>query len=151
MVFDTLSQADTPTRIDPRLVTALAWLARFDPAPPAGRYAIEGEAVFASVQSYEVATAGHECFEAHRSYVDIQYLLPGTEVKSSAPLGEMQAMTNDDPQHADQFFADPVFASAFRLRPGSFAVNFPQDAHKPGCSDGPESPVKKVVINVRIS
>ena len=45
-----------------------------------GRHPIDGEAIFALVSTYETEPEGARSFEAHRKYIDVQYLLSGREI-----------------------------------------------------------------------
>jgi len=48
---------------------------------PDGRVEIDGDSVFALVQSYPtVAASDPVLFEAHRKYIDVQYVAAGQEV-----------------------------------------------------------------------
>jgi YhcH/YjgK/YiaL family protein len=151
MVLDTLPHSGLAGRLGPRFDAALAWLTRFDPHTPDGKYPIDGEAIFALVQSYATVPAAEKRFEAHRAYIELQYVVAGTERMLYAPLSEMRAITDYDPQNDYQLFADSAAASTLRLSPGSFAIFFPHDAHKPGCSDETPGQMKKVVITIQVS
>ena len=45
-----------------------------------GRYDINGDKLFALVQSYETKDSNECKLESHKKYIDIQYILKGTEV-----------------------------------------------------------------------
>ena len=90
-------------------------------------------------------------YEAHREYIDIQYLIEGEEVVNSQPLEylyEVRAYNNE---------FDAAFYKKTGKKPqelllgnGFFAILFPQDGHMPQlCVNKPEK-VKKVVVKVKI-
>jgi YhcH/YjgK/YiaL family protein len=35
--------------------------------------------------------------------------------------------------------------------PGSYAIFFPQDVHRPGCNKNRETPIRKIVVKVALS
>ena len=75
-------------------------------------------------------------------------MLTGRELCEVAPLAEMQPDTPYDPAKDIAFHhgsGDPL-----TLRPGLFAVFFPEDAHMPSLAlpTGP-TPVRKVVLKVQ--
>jgi beta-galactosidase beta subunit len=87
--------------------------------------------------------------EAHRKYIDIQFLLSGVELLGYAPLKGLAIAEEYNPQKDIAFFHTPEEITTVKLEPGLFCILFPHDAHIPGCQfDGP-SDVLKVVIKVR--
>ena len=150
MIIDLLRHAPTYRNLGPRMSAGLDWLARFNPATPDGRYDIQGDDVFALVQSYDTAAATEKKYESHRVYADIQYVAAGTEVIYYAPTDRLQAVTEYDSPKDYLLYADPVGATPLHLDPGSFAIFYPHDGHKPGCIEGAPSRMKKVVIKVRV-
>ena len=62
-----------------------------------GRVEIDGDRVFAMVQSYQTASGGEPKFEAHRKYADIQYITAGAELIGWTPLQKMAAVGEYDP------------------------------------------------------
>jgi biofilm protein TabA len=150
MILDALDQALLYRQLHPGIARGFAWLGEFSPQMPDGRYDIDGPALFALVQSYVTAPPAEKKFEAHRHYIDIQYIAAGTEIIYHAPTGSLQGSTEYDAEKDFQFFADPVVATPLHLTPGNFALFYPQDAHKPSCVNGAPAQMKKVVIKVRV-
>lgn len=105
---------------------------------------------FYLVQKYETKALEAGRHEAHKKYVDIQYLAEGKERIDLAPADKMEV---DEPYSEERdvvFFKEPAQATTIVLTGGSYAVLYPEDSHKPGLSvDGP-APVKKIVGKVRI-
>ena len=150
MIFDLLANSARYRPISESLALGFDWLARFSPDTPDSRIAIDGERVFAMVQSYTTAPAAERRFETHRDHIDIQYVFQGRELMLCAPVGTLQVSVPYDPAKDAVFYADPPSALAIPCGPGSFTVFFPPDGHKGGCADGPPSAVRKVVIKVRV-
>jgi biofilm protein TabA len=134
------------------LPAALDFLRNCHTEMPDGTVEIDGKNVFAMIQSYETRQERNAPrFEAHRKYIDIQFLLSGTELMGWAPL---DAVTVTEPYDAEK---DILFgnvaddASAFTFfSAGQAIVLFPSDAHAPGLTKGKPRPVKKVVIKIRV-
>lgn len=150
MILDTLSSASAHRGLGDRFNAAFDWLATFKVDTPDGRYAIDGDNVFALVQSYDTVPAVEKKYEAHRGYADVQYIAAGTEVILYAPTGGLFPVTDYDAEKDFQLFADPAAATPLHMAPGSFAVFLPHDGHKPGCSNGGPARMKKVVVKVRV-
>jgi YhcH/YjgK/YiaL family protein len=128
---------------------AFGYLARTDfPDVAPGRYELDGDRVFALVQRYHTKPREQGVWEAHRRYLDVQYVAAGIECMGVAPL---QNLTVTQPYAADndcELLAgngDLVTASA-----STFAIFFPQDAHMPCLACGEPSPVVKVVVKVAV-
>lgn len=113
-----------------------------------GKHEIEGKNVFALVSEYQ-SKEHQDCRpEAHRNYVDIQYIVSGREIIGFATLNN-QTVTDEYNTDKDIIFFSGE-TTPLILEAGMFAVFFPQDVHRPCMQlDGTEK-VKKVVVKVRI-
>jgi biofilm protein TabA len=150
MIFDTLTHSARYRDLDPRLAKAFAWLEQFSPDQPDGRVDIEGDEVFALVQSYETVNPAERKFESHRKYADLQYIAAGDETMYYAPLATLSAATEYDSVKDFTLYSEPAGSTPLRMIPGSFAVFYPQDGHKPGCVASAPARVKKVVIKISV-
>lgn len=115
-----------------------------------GRHDIDGDNLYASVSGYMTKDPEGARYEAHRQYADIQYVLAGRELIGLAPASGLEKMLEVyDPEKDIEFMTvrQPVMLSAV---PGRLFLFFPGELHCPGLKDGDNSPVKKVVIKVRI-
>ncbi|GFM35834.1 YhcH/YjgK/YiaL family protein [Desulfovibrio psychrotolerans] len=112
---------------------AFAFLEGVSPDIPAGRYAIAGDDIFAEVAEYVPVPGGTKPYEAHRVYMDLQYLLAGREWLLNAPLDTLRLR---QPYNAERDFAlyeVPAQESArVPLGGGMFAALYPHDGHCPG-------------------
>lgn len=150
MVSDHLSRQALYRRLHPRFGAAFDWLRTFDPQKADGKYPVDGDEVFALVQGYHTSPAEEKLFETHRERIDIQYLVAGTEQMLWAPAEGLRVRTPYDAARDVEFYAEPAASSSLLCGPGSFAVFFPDDAHKPGCAWQAPALVKKVVLKVRL-
>jgi len=150
MILDTLTSAPIHRHLGAGFTAAFDWLAAFVPETPDGRYDIEGDDVYALVQSYDTVPATEKKYESHRAYADIQYVAAGTELIHYAPVGGLRPVTDYDAQKDYLLYADPAAATPLHMAPGTFAVFLPHDGHKPGCTNGTPSRIKKVVVKVRV-
>jgi YhcH/YjgK/YiaL family protein len=104
------------------------------------------------VQRYRPKPPAEARWEAHRQYIDVQFLAGGVERIGYAPLGEALSVVQAyDAQKDVVFFAA---AGDFVTVPaGSFAIFWPTDVHAP-CLAGEASPatveVCKVVVKCRV-
>jgi YhcH/YjgK/YiaL family protein len=138
--------------LNPNLDTAIAWLeAGGWEALPLGKADVDGEKVYALVQSYETKRSEAARYESHRQYLDIQVLVSGKEL---IEVTDRDGLKASEPYKPDIEFYEtpepnPCFSMA--LAPGEALVLFPEDAHRPclAAGGGPES-VKKLVLKIRI-
>jgi biofilm protein TabA len=101
------------------------------------------------VQEYDSQPVGAEKFEAHRRFIDIQYIASGEEIMYYA---ELEQLTPGE-YHADKDYMDLDGAGlALTVRAGDFVIFFPQDAHLSSrCTGAGPRPVRKVVIKVPVA
>ena len=151
MIWDLLSNEKLYRHLHPRFALSFDWLARFDPATPDGRVELDGDRVFALVQSYTTAPADKNTFETHRERIDIQYIVRGTELMLCAPVASLREKTPYNPSRDATFYADPEDSTKIVCGTGSFVVFFPHDGHKGGCTWQTPSDMRKIVVKVSVS
>ena len=129
---------------------ALEFLRRPDmQALPDGKYEIDGAKVFAMVQRYVTLEQAEPKFEAHRKYIDVQFMAAGAEIISWALLEKMAVTEAYDGEKDACFGAVPSGVwTPLRLGVGQLAVLDPEDAHAPRLAAGAPAPVLKVVVKV---
>ncbi len=151
MILDTLPQWRRYAALNPRFAKAFAFLERVTPDVADGRHEIDGDAVFALVQRYETRPVAGQ-LEAHRRYVDVQFMLRGREVIQWAPLASLAEASRpfDEVTDAALFTAGGDLVPV-RLAAGQFAILFPDDAHAPCCAWAEPEAVVKIVVKVAVS
>jgi YhcH/YjgK/YiaL family protein len=112
-----------------------------------GKYPIDGDRIFAMVSTYVTKKETESIFEAHKQYIDIQYLVRGKEIIYWSPVENLESNGEYSEQNDIIFFKGEV-QTALPMRKNYFAVFFPQDAHKPCCILGQPVEVTKVVVKV---
>jgi YhcH/YjgK/YiaL family protein len=114
---------------------------------PAGKYEIDGEAMYSLIQEYKTKLKEQGVWEAHRRYIDLQYVVQGAEGIGYANInhlrqGEYNAIKDFLPLYGD--------GDLVTVHSGSFVLLLPEDAHMPGMAIGSPAPVKKVVIKISV-
>ncbi len=110
------------------------------------RYDIEGDNVYATVSEYLTRNEADARYEAHRKYIDIQYVVSGTEIISVAPISQKTGILEPyDPTKDIEFLTVSNGENLFAM-PDRFFIFFPEDAHRPGLKNQENSPVRKVVV-----
>ncbi len=150
MIIDTLNHCHLYESLHPRFKAAFEFLN--NPAirdAPSGRTDIVGDSVFALVQSYVTKPINEGNLEAHRIYIDIQFLADGEELVGYAPLGNQKIVTDYVADTDIAFYEGDAWFTL--LRKGMFAIFFPQDAHLPARHTDTPSSVKKIVLKIAVS
>jgi YhcH/YjgK/YiaL family protein len=130
-----------------RLMVALRFLQENDvTAMEPGTIKLDGDRVFAMIQHYDTRLEGN--WEAHRKYIDVQYVAQGQEYMGYANLGHLTAGEYDP---AKDFIFLEGEGSRVLMREGTFVILTPQDAHIPMLAVDQPQPVKKVVVKVMIA
>jgi YhcH/YjgK/YiaL family protein len=113
-----------------------------------GRYEIVDNDVFALVQQYKSRLMEDCTWEAHREYVDVQYIISGEEKIGYAQLSALEIVKEYDKESDSVLLRGNGCMLSLCAR--SFAIFGPNDAHMPCISAHTEVLVKKVVVKVRI-
>lgn len=150
MIHSTLTHAAAYRHLGARIAQGLDWLASVSPDLPDGRYDLAGDELYALVQSYNTCPPSEKRFESHKRYIDIQFVAAGTETIHHAPVDELTPATAYDSKDDFLLYADPKKSTPLHMSPGTFAIFFPDDGHKPSCDDGAPQHVKKVVLKLRV-
>jgi YhcH/YjgK/YiaL family protein len=111
------------------------------------RIELDGERVFAMIQHYDTKPKAQGVWEAHRKYIDIQYMAEGQELMGYANLNHLQAGDYNDEK---DFLLLKGEGSYVLMLPGTFVILGPQDAHIPQVAVDLPQPVKKVVVKVAV-
>lgn len=148
MLYDTLEHLSAYSALSPRLARAFRFLAETDFLKlPDGRVELDGQDVYASLSTYETRLV-NDTPEAHRKYIDVQFLLSGTEKVGVAPLSAMREEVSGDEQQDIWFYhgaTEPLSLGGSRV-----LVLWPQDAHAPCVAAGGPETVRKCVVKVRV-
>jgi YhcH/YjgK/YiaL family protein len=114
------------------------------------RYDIDGDNLFATVSEYTSKNEDVAKFEAHRKYIDLQYVISGKEVMSTAPLASINEVITPYDDKKDIEFVTVSKVVNYKASPSNFFIFFPTDVHRPGLKDGENSLVRKVVVKVKV-
>jgi YhcH/YjgK/YiaL family protein len=151
MVLDTIDNAHLYNGLHPRFARAFEILKdKTLSHKDDGKYLVDGDKIYYTIQRYTTKPLNTGKLEAHRKYIDIQFLLSGFELLGYAPLKGLTVTEEYNPQKDIAFFETPKEITKVILEPGLFCILFPSDAHLPGCYINEPSNVRKVVIKIRL-
>ena len=124
---------------------------------PDGKYIWDQEhpdELFANVQTYQSKNFEDGHFESHKKYADLQYVISGEEFlyvpgASFASLRE-KVPYSVEKDCALQFLLPEQECSRFLLKPETFVVLFPNEAHAPGiATHHGKTEIRKIVIKIK--
>lgn len=149
MILDTIENRRLYKGLQDRLTQGLDYLANTDFSKlDLGKYELEGDNMFAILQAYDSKEEEKCRLEAHKKYIDIQYLVSGEEFIGVEPLANQEVL-EDKLEKNDVVFYKGT-APKIKLSRGSFMIFFPTDVHAPGIQFGVTSKVVKVVVKVAV-
>lgn len=112
-----------------------------------GRYTLP-HGIWCTITDSETKTTGS--YEVHRKYADVQIVLAGSERIDWMPLKDNHTDFSFSVEDDIGFFdAESDRALSLSLLPGTFAVFYPEDAHKPLLYFKHEQ-VKKAVFKIPV-
>ena len=150
MIYDNISNLSTYTNISDDIRLGLEYLRDVHPNVGVGVYEISTR-VKAIVSEYTTKHENEYGYEAHRQYIDIQYLISGKEKVCCLPLDYLKETKAYNEENDAAFYKEEsVRPQELLLGNGYFAIFFPQDGHMPQLSANELRPVKKVVIKVTV-
>ncbi len=149
MIADHIKNGDQYTALSKRIKEGINYLLENDlSALKPGRYEIDGDNLFYMILDYNPKAIEDGKCEVHKKYIDIQYIIKGSELMG---YGRAEAMATTIPYDVERDCCYVDFTGDFvRYTEGMFAIFFPQDAHMPGISDGDCTHVRKVAMKIRI-
>ena len=145
MIFDKLENLVQYNIVSEKI---LEFLSGINENTPVGRYVIDDNS-YANIEEYNTKAPGNCYFEAHKKYIDIQFLLKGEERLDFTSIDGLKAREAYNAEKDIVFFEDRQEAGSVKLSGNYFALLLPQDAHRPQMNyTGVSQPVKKVVVKI---
>lgn len=147
MVLDHIDNSERYASLGPGIAEAVRFLrsAGLDRLP-AGRHEIGHQGLYALASEYMTKPEGGARWEAHRRYIDVQYIASGLEAIGYQHIGRLKTVTAYDDEK-DVLFLEGT-GSRLILAAGFFAVFYPEDGHQPGLSADCSEKVRKIVVKV---
>ena len=147
MIFDTLENIKNYEGLG-RVYTALKFLADTDFSKvELGRYELQGDDIFYMVQQYET-DPDKTIAEAHKKYIDIQFMVDGEEIIGVAPICCEKTEREAKPENDVWFYECKT--EPLTLIKNSFMVLYPNDLHCPGVAVDGARECHKVVVKVKV-
>lgn len=148
MIVDRLANAEAYYAMHPAFEQAFAFLRQGGLADlPDGRHEIDGDRLFCIISRAAGRPRAEAPLEAHRKYIDIQYVIAGSEEMGWRPTAVCTRSTAGYDAEKDIEFFDDTPQNWSPVPPGSFTIFLPQDAHAPLIGQGQ---IHKVVLKIAV-
>ncbi len=145
MVYDTIDNIST-YRALPGIEAVMYFLANTDISSlPAGRTELGG-GIYVNVNRYEPKETGG--WEAHRNYIDLQYMVSGDEDMMFVSLADAEEPTPYAPDTDVCLFGGAKGGRAIGMSftGGDFALFFPGDVHMPGLKNEKTAGINRKLV-----
>jgi len=150
MIADKLKNSYLYKNVHPGFEKAFEFLEKAQiEFPEFGKYEIDGDKIFAVVQQYETIPAELTNWEAHKKYIDIQYIHSGCEVIHWDTIENLPEGTPFD-NDKDRYLYPGPSASRMEIHAGRFAIYFPEDLHRPMEQNKESESITKIVVKVQV-
>jgi len=147
MITDNIKNAEKYYSLSKDIEKALIYLQNTDFTNlKAGRYYIDGDNMYVNVDEYETKTSDR--IEAHRKYIDIQYIVTGEENMGVATLDNLTPVTEYNTEKDIIFYKGQ--ADLHTVKEKDFIIFYPEDAHLPCQMIKNSEHVKKAVVKILI-
>lgn len=146
MVIDKIENLEKYASLNPLFTQAIEFLKSTDlNAHEIGKVKLQGDDLVVNFAQARPKTKEEAKLETHNRFIDIQIPLDGVEVMGYTPRADLpDAEYNAE---KDITFYPGLAESYLTIKPGMFAIFFPEDGHAPGVTpDG----VKKVIVKVLV-
>lgn len=149
MIYDKIDNISLFKGLSEDIYLGLEFLKNATPDIDNGVYKLSPR-VKAIISEYTTKEVNEYGYEAHKQYIDIQYLLKGSEKICCLPIEQLKETKPYSEENDAAFYTANTKPIEMTLGNGYFAIFYPQDGHMPGFCVNEPANVKKVVVKVRI-
>lgn len=149
MVVDKIENSNLYVGMNDRFIAAFEYLKKTDfSLLESGKYSVDGNDIFAIINEYETKDHTDGNLEAHKKYIDIQFMSSGSEkIGVATKRNQTPVKTYDSKDDYHLFNEKCNFVS---LTKGMFGIFYPDDLHLTGIRNNSSEKVKKIVVKVLI-
>ena len=148
IIINKLEHAERYFSMHPAFEKAFAFLRQDGLAElPSGRQQIDGDSLFCIISKGPGRSRSEAKLEAHRKFIDIQYIIAGTDEMGFKPTADCKVIDTEYDADKDIMFFKDQPDNWTPVPAGSFVIFFPKDTHAPLVSSGE---VHKVVLKIAV-
>lgn len=148
MVFDSICNIQN-YKHDSVLYPILCYLKNLKPGElPKPGTVLKEDSAFCNPVIFTTKPEDECVFEAHKKYIDLHYIVKGTEKIATADVKSLREKTAFD-WGKDIGFYTGEKTGQYLLHHGDFMVCHPSDAHMVAMMDERPEPVEKIVVKIK--
>ncbi len=146
MIFDKIENYQLYTNLSKKISKAFDFILNNDlNKMELGKHIIDGDEIFALLQEYETKSQDEGKLEKHFKYIDLQYIIKGTELIGVAPFAN-QTLLEENLKEDYAFYSGE--SSLIKIEEGEFCIFFLDDLHMPCIDYKQTAKVRKVVVKI---
>jgi biofilm protein TabA len=147
-IIDKLENYKKYTALHPEFEKAFTFLRQENLAQlELTKHVLDGDKLFCPLSKSQGRKREDASLEAHRRYIDIQYVISGIEEMGYKPVAECRQEKEAYNPEKDIIFFKDLLDQWIKVPAGSFIIFFPQDAHAPLIGNGE---IHKAVVKVEL-
>jgi biofilm protein TabA len=112
-----------------------------------GKLEIDGDDLFAIISKPGTSAEEIPKLEAHKKYIDIHYIIAGTELFGWKNLNDCKGVEGEFDFEKDYVLYNDQDFTNLLLNKNAFVVIYPEDAHSPGIKT---EQLHKVVLKIKL-
>ncbi len=150
MIFDNLDNAHRYFSLSDNIKKGFEFLINSDLVNmPDGRHIIQGDEIYANVETLTTKPAKEAKWEVHRKYIDIQYVISGKEKMGYGLLNNFNKTVIPYDENKDIAFLEGEKFNFVNVDKGNFVIFFNTDVHAPMLSVENNQQIKKVIVKIK--
>lgn len=151
MIFDNIKNCEQYYSLNKNFKKAFEFLLNTDLKNfKDDRYYIEDDVIYANVQSMKTKKIEDKKWEAHRDYIDIQFVISGREKMGFGLKKDFTKTISAYDKNKDIEFLDGEIFNFIDVFENNFVIFYPNDVHAPMLSVDDEINIKKVIVKIKI-
>ena len=147
MIIDTIDNLGKYVVLNPLFADVVDFLKCHDlNTMEAGKYPIKEKDLFLNLQMAKGRSQEAAVLETHVEMIDIQIPLSGDETFGYTPLSDLPSFDYNAEKDITKY-GETKAQTYVTVKPGQFAIFFPQDGHVPCITNVPE--IKKAIFKIK--
>ena len=147
MIIDTIDNLGKYVALNPLFADVVDFLKCHDlNTMEAGKYPIKEKDLFLNLQMAKGRSQEAAVLETHVEMIDIQIPISGDETFGYTPLSDLPSFDYNAEKDITKY-GDTKAQTYVTVKPGQFAIFFPQDGHAPCITNVPE--IKKAIFKIK--
>jgi biofilm protein TabA len=148
MILSELQNKNRYINLHPLFGKAFAFLEKENLSQlPEGKLEIDGDDLFAIISKAGTSAEEIPKLEAHKKYIDIHYIIAGTELFGWKNLSNCKGVEGEFDFEKDYVLYNDQDFTNLLLNKNAFVVVYPEDAHSPGIKT---EQLHKVVLKIKL-